>query len=144
MNLLSTTIKTFDNQLITIPNNNVWNGAITNITGSDTRRVDMVFGIGYSDDFGKAQEILQAILSQHPKVLETPEPTIRLHELADSSVNLICRPWTKTEDYWGVHWDVMESVKREFDKQGISIPFPQSDVHFYPAVETSASEDKNA
>jgi small conductance mechanosensitive channel len=144
MNLLSTTIKTFDNQLITIPNNNVWNGAIINITGSDMRRVDMVFGIGYEDDFGKAQEILHSILAQHPKVLDTPEPTIRLHELGDSSVNLICRPWAKTEDYWGVYWDVMESVKREFDKQGISIPFPQRDVHFYPVAGLPGAEDKTA
>lgn len=144
MNLLYTTIKTFDNQLITIPNNNVWNGTIINITGSDERRVDMVFGIGYGDDFGKAQQILSSILSQHPKVLETPEPKIRLHELADSSVNLICRPWAKTADYWDVYWDVMETVKREFDKQGISIPFPQRDVHFYPAGELPETEEKPA
>ncbi|CAA0078950.1 Small-conductance mechanosensitive channel [Halioglobus japonicus] len=144
MNLLSTTIKTFDNQMITIPNNNVWNGAITNITGSDTRRVDMVFGIGYEDDFGKAQEILHTILSQHPKVLQTPEPKIRLHELADSSVNLICRPWAKTADYWDVYWDVMETVKREFDKQGVSIPFPQRDVHFYPVAGATDQADKTA
>jgi small conductance mechanosensitive channel len=77
-------------------------------------------------------------------VLETPEPTIRLHELADSSVNLICRPWSKTGDYWGVYWDVMESVKREFDKQGISIPFPQRDVHFYPVADLPGAEDKTA
>ncbi len=134
MNLLYTTINTFDNQLITIPNNNVWNDAITNITGSDTRRIDMVFGIGYGDDFGAAQSILHSILENHPKVLKTPEPVIRLHELADSSVNLICRPWSKTADYWNVYWDVMETVKREFDKQGISIPFPQRDVHFFPAA----------
>jgi small conductance mechanosensitive channel len=144
MNLLSTTIKTFDNQMITIPNNNVWNGAIINITGSDTRRVDMVFGIGYDDDFAKAQEILHTILAQHPKVLETPEPKIRLHELGDSSVNLICRPWAKTADYWDVHWDVMETVKREFDKQGISIPYPQRDVHFYPAEGSTDEADKTA
>ena len=135
MNLLYTTIKTFDNQLITIPNNNVWNDTITNITGSHERRVDLVFGISYKDDFGKAQDILRAILAQHPKVLETPAPVIRLHELADSSVNLICRPWAKTEDYWDVYWDVMEAVKREFDKQGISIPFPQCDVHLYGATQ---------
>ena len=133
MNLLYTTIKTFDNQLITIPNNNVWNDTITNITGSHERRVDLVFGISYKDDFGKAQDILRAILAQHPKVLETPAPNIRLNELADSSVRLICRPWAKTEDYWDVYWDVMEAVKREFDKQGISIPFPQSEVHVYAA-----------
>jgi small conductance mechanosensitive channel len=134
MNLLYTTIKTFDNQLITIPNNNVWNDTIINITGSHERRVDLIFGISYADDFGRAQDILRAILAQHPKVLETPAPNIRLHELADSSVRLICRPWAKTEDYWDVYWDVTEAVKREFDKQGISIPFPRQDVHVYAAT----------
>jgi small conductance mechanosensitive channel len=134
MNLLYTTINTFDNQLITIPNNSVWNDAITNITGSDTRRVDMVFGIGYGDDFAAAQGILRSILESHPKVLKTPEPVIRVHELADSSVNLVCRPWSNTADYWDVYWDVTETAKREFDKQGISIPFPQRDVHFFPAA----------
>jgi len=141
MNLLYTTIKTFDNQLITIPNNSVWNDTIINITGSSERRVDLVFGIGYGDDFGQAQSILHSILKSHPKVLETPEPVIRVHELADSSVNLICRPWAKTEDYWDVYWDVMETVKREFDKQGISIPFPQRDVHFFPAAESAQPSD---
>jgi small conductance mechanosensitive channel len=144
MNLLYTTIKTFDNQLITIPNNNVWNDTIINITGSHERRVDLVFGISYKDDFSKAQDILRAILAQHPKVLETPAPNIRLHELADSSVNLICRPWAKTEDYWDVYWDVMEAVKREFDKQGISIPFPQSDVHLYAATALPEGQGKPA
>lgn len=142
MNLLFTTIKTFDNQLITIPNNNVWNDAIVNITGSQERRVDLVFGIGYGDDFAKAQDILRTILEQHPKVLKTPEPKIRVNELGDSSVNLICRPWAKTEDYWDVYWDVTETVKREFDRQGISIPFPQRDVHFYPAAETPAGSNE--
>ena len=134
MTLLSTTIKTFDNQLITIPNNNVWQDTIINITGSEERRVDMVFGISYSDDFSKAQEILLKILKNHPNVLDTPEPVVRVHELGDSSVNLICRPWVKTADYWLVHWDVIETAKREFDAQGISIPFPQRDVHFFPAA----------
>lgn len=142
MNLLYTTIKTFDNQLITIPNNSVWNDTIINITGSATRRVDLVFGISYADDFGQAQEILHGILAQHPKVLDTPAPNIRLNELADSSVNLICRPWANTADYWDVYWDVMESAKREFDKQGISIPFPQRDVHFFPAVAAPETSDK--
>lgn len=116
------TIKTFDNQLITIPNNNVWNDTITNITGSHERRVDLMFGISYADDFGKAQDILRAILAQHPKVLETPAPTIRLHELSES-VRLICRPWAKTEDYWDVYWDVMEAVEHQFDNRAYpSVP----------------------
>jgi small conductance mechanosensitive channel len=99
----------------------------------------MVFGIGYGDDFTKAQKILADVLNSHPLVLKEPAATIRMHELADSSVNIICRPWVKTADYWAVHWDVLESVKREFDAQGISIPFPQRDVHFFPAEEKPAA-----
>lgn len=131
MTLLCTTIKTLDNQLITVPNNNVWNDTITNVTGSSERRVDLVFGIAYGDDFTKAQKIMHDILSVHPKVLKHPESIVRVHELGDSSVNFVCRPWVKTDDYWDVHWDVIEAVKREFDAQGISIPFPQRDVHLF-------------
>jgi small conductance mechanosensitive channel len=134
MTLVCTTIKTLDNKLITVPNNSVWNDTITNITGSKERRVDLVFGIGYGDDFSKAQKILQNILTNHPLVLAQPEPNVRVHELGDSSVNLICRPWVKTNDYWDVHWDVIETVKREFDAEGISIPFPQRDVHVIPSA----------
>ncbi|RLA20977.1 MAG: mechanosensitive ion channel family protein [Gammaproteobacteria bacterium] len=133
MTLLSTSIKTFDNKFIVIPNNSVWNAAITNVTGSKTRRVDMVFGIGYDDDFTTAQKIIQTVLDDHPKVLNEPKPIVRMNELGDSSVNIICRPWTKTEDYWDVYWDVMEAVKYEFDTQGVTFPFPQQDVHLFPA-----------
>ncbi|WP_101758909.1 mechanosensitive ion channel family protein [Oceanicoccus sp. KOV_DT_Chl] len=135
MTLLSTTIKTLDNQLIMIPNNSVWGDAITNITGSSQRRIDMIFGIAYNEDFAVAKNILLNILNDHPMVLDEPEARVRVHELADSSVNLICRPWVKTEDYWDVYWDVTETVKREFDAQGISIPFPQRDVHLFTAGE---------
>ncbi len=135
MTLLCTTIKTLDNKLITVPNNNVWNDAITNITGSAVRRVDLVFGISYSDDFTIAQKIMKKILEDHPKVLSKPASMVRVHELADSSVNFICRPWVKTEDYWDVYWDITETVKQAFDAQGVSIPFPQRDVHLFPAGE---------
>ena len=131
MNLVSTTIKTFDNQIVVVPNGEIWGGVITNVTGSDTRRVDMVFGISYTDDISKAAKILEDIVSKHELVLKEPEPIIRLHELADSSVNFVCRPWTKTADYWTVYWDVTRTVKERFDKEGVSIPFPQQDVHIY-------------
>lgn len=131
MNLVSTTIKTFDNQIVIIPNGEIWGGVITNVTGSDTRRVDMKFGISYSDDIAKAAKILEEIVSNHELVLKDPEPVIRLHELGDSSVNFVCRPWSKTEDYWTVYWDVTRSVKERFDAEGVSIPFPQRDVHIY-------------
>ncbi|TPH14062.1 mechanosensitive ion channel [Litorilituus lipolyticus] len=131
MTLLSTAIKTFDNQHLILPNNNVWGTTIINVTGSETRRVDLVFGIGYSDDLSKAQNILEQIVQQHSKVLDSPEAIIKVHELADSSVNFVCRPWVKTVDYWDVYWDITREVKEQFDKQGVSIPFPQQDVHLH-------------
>ena len=131
MNLLSTQLRTPDNQLVIVPNNSVWGDVITNITGITQRRVDLVFGIGYSDDIDKAQKILEEIVSEHELVLKEPEPIVKLHELADSSVNFICRPWVKPEDYWNVYWDITREVKRRFDAEGISIPFPQRDVHLY-------------
>ncbi len=133
MSLVSTTIKTPDNQTIIVPNNSIWGGVITNITGNNTRRVDMTFGIDYSDDIPKAQKVLEDILEKHPKVLKDPAPVVKLHELADSSVNFVVRPWTKTSDYWDVYWDVTRAVKERFDTEGISIPFPQQDVHLHKA-----------
>lgn len=136
MSLVNTTIKTFDNQRIVVPNNKIWGGVIKNITAEDTRRVDMVFGISYSDDIPEAEAVLAEILRLNDKVLEDPAPVVRLHELADSSVDFIVRPWTRTSDYWEVYWDVTREVKLRFDREGISIPFPQRDVHLYS--ETSA------
>ncbi len=135
MNLVSTTIKTFDNQIVIVPNGEIWGGVITNVTGSDTRRVDMKFGISYSDDIAKAAKILEEIVSNNELVLKDPEPVIKLHELGDSSVNFVCRPWAKTEDYWDVYWDVTRAVKERFDAEGVSIPFPQRDVHIYQTAE---------
>lgn len=131
MSLVSTTIQTFDNKRMVVPNNRIWNDVITNVTGVTERRVDMVFGIGYSDDIDRAQRILEEVIESHPKVLDDPAPTIRMHELADSSVNFIVRPWAKTSDYWDLYWDVHREVKRRFDAEGIGIPFPQRDVHLY-------------
>ena len=131
MNLLSTQLRTSDNQLVVVPNNSVWDDVIINVTGISQRRVDLVFGIGYSDDTDKAQKILEEIVSANELVLEEPEAKVKLHELADSSVNFICRPWVKPDDYWDVYWDITREVKRRFDAEGISIPFPQRDVHIY-------------
>ena len=131
MTLVATTIKTFDNQVVIVPNGEIWGGVITNVTGSKTRRIDMTFGIGYSDDIGTAVQVLEKILSSHKLVLNNPAPTVKLNELADSSVNFICRPWVKTEDYWTVYWDVTRTVKERFDAENISIPFPQQDVHLH-------------
>jgi len=131
MTLVTTAIKTFDNQRLSIPNNMIWDGVITNITAEGTRRVDMTFGIGYADDVGQAKEVLMDILTAHEKVLSDPEPIVKVSELADSSVNFIVRPWVKTEDYWDVLWEVTQLVKERFDAEGISIPFPQRDMHVY-------------
>ena len=131
MNMLSTTIRTFDNNVVIVPNGKIGGDTITNATASETRRVDLVFVIGYSDDVEKAQAVLEKLVAGHPLVLADPAPVIRLNELADSSVNFVVRPWTKTADYWTVYWDLIKSVKLAFDREGISIPFPQRDVHLF-------------
>jgi len=136
MNLVSTTITTFDNQTLVIPNSKIWGDVIKNVTAQTERRVDLEFGIGYDDDIELAERVLNEIVSAHEKVLDDPEPTIKLHTLGDSSVNLIVRPWVKTDDYWDVYWDIMREVKLRFDHEGISIPFPQRDVHLYEEKET--------
>ena len=131
MNLLSTQLRKPDNQLVIVPNSSVWDGVITNITGITEHRIDMVFSIGYGDDTEKAKKILQQIISENELVLKHPEAVVKLHELADSSVNFICRPWIKPTNYWDVYWDITSEVKRRFDQEGISIPFPQQDIHIY-------------
>ncbi|QYK01840.1 mechanosensitive ion channel family protein [Shewanella psychrotolerans] len=131
MSLVSTTIKTLDNQRLIIPNNKIWGDTINNITVEHQRRVDMTFGIGYGDDIEKAETVLRGIVDKHPKVLKQPEPTVKLHLLGESSVDFVVRPWVKPEDYWDVYWDVTREVKMRFDQEKISIPFPQRDVHIY-------------
>ncbi len=141
MNLLSTQLRTPDNQLVVVPNNSVWADVIVNVTGITQRRIDLVFGIGYSDDIDKAQAILEKIVKEHEHVLQYPEPVVKLHELADSSVNFVCRPWVKPENYWDVYWDVTREVKRQFDAHGVSIPFPQQDVHLYQELAPAKQEE---
>jgi small conductance mechanosensitive channel len=131
MNLVSTTILTLDNQTLVVPNSKIWGDVIKNVTAQKERRVDLEFGIGYGDDIEFAERVLNEIVSAHDKILEYPEPKIKLHTLGDSSVNFIVRPWTKTDDYWDVYWDLTREVKLRFDREGISIPFPQRDVHVY-------------
>ncbi|MHC2066804.1 mechanosensitive ion channel domain-containing protein [Bremerella sp. T1] len=131
MNLVSTRFKTFDNQTIHVPNNEIWNNVITNITANHTRRVDLEFGISYDDDFYKAEEIIMSVVNDHELVLKKPEPQVVTHDLGESSVNIVCRPWARTENWWQVKTDITREVKRRFDEAGISIPYPQQDVHFY-------------
>jgi small conductance mechanosensitive channel len=129
MSLVNTTFLTFDNQKLVVPNNLIWQTVITNVTAQRSRRVDLMFGISYADDIEKAERVLQEIVAEHEAVLDHPEPMIKVHELGESSVNIIVRPWVKTSDYWDTYWDLTKAVKLRFDQEGISIPFPQRDVH---------------
>ncbi len=129
MSLVNTTILTFDNQTVVVPNNKIWGEVIKNLTNQKQRRVDMTFGIGYGADIDLATEILENILEEDERILDHPEPLVRLHELGDSSVNFVVRPWVKPDDYWEVYWHTTREVKKRFDAQGIEIPFPQRDVH---------------
>ncbi len=141
MSLVNTTIKTFDNQIIIVPNSKIWGDVIKNVTHERVRRVDMVFGIGYGDDLLKAERVLTEIVTEHPSVLRAPEPMIKVHTLNTSSVDFIVRPWVKTDDYWDVYWDVTKEVKLRFDREGISIPFPQQDVHLHMIKDEDTPEN---
>nr|WP_277602436.1 mechanosensitive ion channel family protein [Parahaliea mediterranea] len=134
MTLVSTTIATFDNQILVVPNNKIWGDVIKNVTQQRVRRVDLMFGISYSDDIPRTEAVLQDVVTSHEKVLRSPEPAIKVHSLGDSSVNIAVRPWVRTEDYWDVYWDLTRAVKMRFDEEGITIPFPQRDVHFYQST----------
>lgn len=127
--VFNTVLNTPDNKVVIIPNGPMSNGPITNFSREETRRVDLVFGIGYDDDIKKAQDVLLDIISDHKKILGDPAPLVRVGELADSSVNFNTRVWVKSEDYWDVFYDLQETVKQRFDKEGISIPYPQRDMH---------------
>ena len=126
-----TTLVTPDNKVIYIPNSTLTGSNIVNYSVKDTRRVDMVFGIGYSDDIDKAKSTIQSVLESDSRILKDPAPKIVVSELADSSVNFNVRPWVNSADYWGVYFDITEQIKKKFDEQNISIPFPQRDIHMY-------------
>jgi small conductance mechanosensitive channel len=131
VHIFSTKLKTPDNKIIFVPNGAITSGNIVNYSMEQTRRVDMAFGIGYADDIKKAKDVLYRILSEDDRILKDPAPLIAVSELADSSVNFAVRPWVNKENYWGVYFDTLEKVKLEFDKENISIPFPQTDVHLF-------------
>ncbi len=129
--IFNTILKTADNKTVILPNAAVSNGNITNYSTEPRRRVDMTFGIGYDDDLLKAKQILQKMTEEDERILKDPAPTVVVSELADSSVNFAVRVWVKAEDYWNVFFDFQEKVKLTFDKEGISIPYPQQDVHLH-------------
>ena len=129
INIFNTMMKTGDNKTIIVSNSNIIGGNIVNYSRKETRRVDLTFGIGYDDDLKLAKSTLEDILSQDERILQDPEPFVAVSELADSSVNFVTRSWVKSEDYWGVYFDTLEKVKLTFDEKGISIPYPQMDIH---------------
>lgn len=129
--ILTTVLKTPDNKKIIVPNSQIMDSVITNYSANDQRRVDLVFGISYDDDIDKARRILNELVAADDRILDEPACNIAVSELADSSVNFIVRPWAKTEDYWGVHFGLTEAVKKRFDQEDITFPYPQQDVHLH-------------
>ena len=129
INIFTTTLKTGDNRLIYVPNGNILSSNIVNYSANDTRRIDMIFGIGYDDDIKKAKAIIDHALKSDGRVLDDPAPTVGVIELADSSVNIAVRPWVKTPDYWSTLFALNETIKEKFDEANITIPYPQSEVH---------------
>ncbi len=129
--IFNTILHTPDNQKKIIPNGSISNSVITNITANPTRRVDLTIGIGYDDDLRRAKDVLQRIVKADERILSEPAAAIMVSSLGDSAVNIVCRPWVKKEDWWAVHCDLLEKIKLGFDAEGISIPYPQRDVHIH-------------
>lgn len=129
--ILNTHIDTLDNKMTIVPNAKLMGDNIVNYTANKTRRVDIIAGISYGDDIDKAREVIQSVLADVPGILESPAPDIFVKEMADSSVNFAVRPWSTPSDYWSVYFAVTEGIKKRFDAEGITIPFPQRDVHLY-------------
>ena len=129
--VFNTIVRTGDNKEIVVPNGQIYGGTITNYSARATRRIDMVFGIGYNDDMKKAHDLIWQVLNADERILKDPAAVVAVSELADSSVNFVVRPWVATPDYWAVRWAVTEEIKNVFDANGISIPFPQQDVYMH-------------
>ena len=136
--MFNSTLLTPDNKRVIVPNRLVYNDTIVNYSAEETRRVDIVFGIGYEDDINQARELIESVLAADERILKDPAPVVAVNELADSSVNFVVRPWVKGDDYWDVRFTMMERIKLIFDENGISIPYPQQDVHMHQ-VETQAA-----
>lgn len=129
--IFTTELRTGDNRKILVPNGQMMSGAITNASAHPTRRVDLAVGVGYETDIDTVRRVLEGVVADDPRVLADPAPNIRMSAMGDSSITWIVRPWVKAGDYWDVHWEMTEAIKRRFDAEGISIPFPQRDVHVY-------------
>lgn len=139
ISIFTTTMTTTDNKEVIVPNGAIIGGNITNYSARPTRRVDMVFSVSYEDDIRKAKQLLEEIISADERVLKEPKPVIAVGALAESSIDFLVRPWAKQEDYWGLLWDTTETVKLRFDEAGISIPYPQMDVHL-PTQEAQSDQ----
>jgi len=137
--IFSTRMRSGDNKEITVPNGQIVGSTITNYSAKETRRVDLVVGVGYNDDLKKVRAVLEDILAKDERILKDPAPTIGVSELADSSVNIVVRPWVKSGDYWPVLFDTQETVKLRFDAEGISIPYPQQDLHIVKHVKEESA-----
>jgi small conductance mechanosensitive channel len=133
VSIIATTVTTPDNQVVVIPNQQVWEGVITNLTARDTRRVDLIFSISYDDDIQRAIQVLNEAVAEHPLTLEEPAPVIAVTALADSAIEILCGAWTRTSDYLAVRRGLLADVKTRFDAAGITIPYPQRDVHVHGA-----------
>ncbi|MDF2184559.1 small-conductance mechanosensitive channel MscS [Grimontia hollisae] len=143
--IFSTVLKTTDNKMVVVPNGTVISSPITNYSRHATRRIDFIIGVSYKSDLQKTKEVLSRIVKADPRVLPEPKPTVGVSALMDSSVNFVVRPWVKTEDYWSTYFDLLQAIKEGLDKEGIEIPFPQMDVHYYAATATrTEKEEKQA
>lgn len=136
--IFSTLLKTGDNREITVPNGQIYGGTIVNFSARDTRRIDLIFGIGYDDDIRQAKKLIEEVMAADERILKDPAAVVMVAELADSSVNLAVRPWVESADYWNVRAAMLENIKITFDAAGISIPYPQTDVHLFSADEQAA------
>ncbi|MGK7917938.1 MAG: mechanosensitive ion channel family protein [Prochloraceae cyanobacterium] len=131
ISFFTTTLNTPDNSRVIVPNSKIYGDTITNYSANDTRRVEIVAGIGYEDDIDKAKSVLQDIVRQDERILAEPEPTYQVTELGDSSVNFTVRVWVERTNFWAVYCDLTEQVKKRFDAAGISIPYPQQDIYLH-------------
>ena len=129
--VFNTILRSGDNKEVIVPNSQVYGGTIINYSAKPTRRIDLVIGIGYDDDIRKARDLITQVINADERVLKEPAPVVALDELGDSSLNFVVRPWVNAADYWAVKWSLLENIKYTFDENGISIPYPQQDVHMH-------------
>ena len=135
MNLVTTTIVTIENKILIIPNSKIWGGVIMNVTGQKLRRTDMIYRVSYADDVDLVQGILEELIDADERWLDDPEPMVRLKQYSESSIDFMVRAYARTDEFWEAVWALNKSVKKRFDAEGITIPFPQRDVHMLPAGE---------